>query len=600
MDATTLGPEYGAHGLFASARRAELEFRESFYKCTSHDQKSHDINGMVIPAGRQSVMQPLMSSNAATPTYWIPMNARRPNNPYRIGRKMVSSFTGMLFSHGRWPQMRSDDPETQFWAEALVKASGLQQAMIRARNAGGSCGVVGLSWGWVDGKPRVRVHEGKFIDCLQWSDKDERCPEHVTELYKFQKQRPNPKTGKPELVDFWHRRDWTLVADVVFKDVEVTDDEPQWDLYIDHEKTYQHNHDRIHFEWVANMPDDALESNDGQPDYPEVYEPMNTLDLTNSVVVMGSIRNLDPTLVLRVEPEVLASGVVRKGSDNALAVGTGGDAKYLELTGNTVTAGMALVDKCAQQILETCDCVLVDPDKLAASGMSSVALKIIYAPMIAKCDIMRPQYGGAIERVLEGLTDYARLHLPDPNVPGQQVTVPEYDVELDDEGNPLDPELDEDGNVLPPTPIEQPVVFTFDLPNRKVEEPIKDAEGNETGEQQVTEVPLQPGTGAITIEWGEYFKPTADDLQKSTTSLGAAVAGKPIMSQRTAVELTANLFNRDPNQEWIDVSKETGDARQHELAAASGMFPGAGAPSGPSLPALENPGSQAPDALPEG
>ncbi len=222
--------------------------------------------------------------------------------------------------------------------------------------------------------------------------------------------------------------------------------------------------------------------------------------------------------------------------------------------------------------------------------MSSVALKIIYAQMIAKCDIMRSQYGRAIERVVDGLTDFARLHLPDPNIPEQEVVVPEYDVPLDDDGNPIE-ELDADGNPVEPSLVDQPYVFEFKLPPRKVEEPIKDAEGNATGEQSVTEVPLQPGTGEISIEWGEYFKPTADDLQKSTASIGGAVAGKPIMSQRTAVELVANLFNRDPNQEWMAVSAETSAARTHELAVASGMFPGAGS-AAPSPPALENPGSQ--------
>lgn len=588
MDATTLGPEYGAHAMMSSARRAELEYRASFYKCTSHDHKTHDINGLPCASGRHSMTQPLLSQNAATPSYFIPMNNRRPNNPYRIGRKMVGAFTGMLFSHGRWPQMRSKDPETQFWAEAVVKASNLQQAFIRARNTGGSCGVVGISWGWVDGRPRVKLHEGKHIECLRWCEEDDRDPEHVTELYKIQKTRRNPRTQKLESVDFWHRRDWTLDADIVFHDIEVTEDEPDWESAIDKERTFVHGHGRIHFEWICNMPDDDLESNDGQPDYPEVYEQMNTLDLTNSVVVMGNARNLDPTLVLGVEPELLNSGVVRKGSDNALAVGQGGTADYLTLAKEAVDAGMTLVDKSADQILKTCDCVLTDPDKLAASGMSSVALKIIYAPMIAKCDVQRAQYGRAIERIVDGLTDFARLHLPDPNVPNQKVTVPEYDVEMDDEGNPVE-QYDEDGNPIEPEPIEQPVEFFFNLPARQEVRPTTNLDGT-PGEDVVVDVPVQPGAGELSLEWGEYFKPTADDIQKSTQSLATAAGGKPIVSQKTAVELTANLFNRDPSQEWKDVQQETEGARQHELAAANGMFPGGGV----SMPSLENPGSQPP------
>ncbi len=566
MDATTLGPDYGAHSIFGGGRRKELQFRASFFRCENHDWKTNDINGIQIPSGRQSMTQPMLSQNAQAPSYFVPMSSRRPNNPYRLARKIVGSFTGMLFSHGRWPQLRSDDPETQDWAEAIVKACNLQGAMIRARNTGGACGVVGLSWGWVDGRPRVRVHDGALIHCLEWSDEDEQIPKHVTELYKFQRTVVNKK-GNAERVDFWHRRDWTELADVVFRDCEVTDDEPVWE--IDEERSYVHNHGRIHFEWIANLPDDEVDSTDGQPDYPECYEQLNTLDITNSVVVMGSIRNLDPTLVVKAEADLIGT-VIRKGSDNAITPGLNGDAKYLELTGSTITSGMVLVDKEAQQILETCDCVLADPDKIAASGMSSVALKIVYAPMIAKCDIMRPQYGGAMERCIDGLTDFARLHMPD--APGQQVLMP---VEEDD---PATDEvvLDEDGNPIDPEPKEEAVEFYFNLPPRQIETPVLDADGNPTGEQRVTQEPRRPGTGALSLEWGEYFKPTADDIQKSTQSISQAAGGKSVMSQKTAVELTANLFNRDANQEWVDVSKETAEARTHELAASAGMFPGAG------------------------
>lgn len=564
VDETTLGPEYGAHSIYGGARRAELEFRGSFFKCTNHDWKTNDINGCVIPSGRTSMTQPMLSQNAATPAYFVPMSSRRPNNPYRLARKIVSSFTGMLFSHGRWPQMRSDDPITQDWAEEISKACKLQQAMIRARNSGGSCGVVGMSWGWIDGRPRVRVHEGKLLHCLEWSEEDDQIPRHVTELYKFQKQVINKK-GKAELVDFWHRRDWTDLADVVFHDCEVTDNEPAW--LIDEEKSFLHNHGRIHFEWIANAPGDEVDSCDGQPDYPETYEQLNTLDITNSVVVMGSIRNLDPTLVVKAEADLLGN-VIRKGSDNAITPGVNGDAKYLELSGTTISAGMTLVDKEVQQILDTCECILTDPDKLAASGMSSVALKIIYAPMIAKCDIMRPQYGGAIQRILDGLTDFARLHMP--GVPGEQILMP---VQSDEEE---EPQVDEAGNTIEPEEKTEPVEFFFNLPRRQVETPVLDENGSPTGEQTVTEEEREPGTGAIVVEWGEYFTPTADDIQKTTSAISQAAGGKSVMSQRTAVELTANLYNRDANQEWIDVSKENADARAHELASNAGMFPGTG------------------------
>ncbi len=582
MEATTLGPRYGASQLISSARRAEFEFRASFYRCTQHDLKTTDINGNTIPGGRQSVTQPLLSQSGATPAYFVPMTARRPSNPYRIGRKMVSAFTGMLFSEGRWPQMRSTDPDTQAVAAEIDKTLELASVMIRARNQGGACGLVGVSWGWVNGKPFAEVHEGCHIECLKWSEIEKNVPEHITEIYVIQRVRPNPKTGKLETVDYYRRRDWTTKADIFFRDAEVTKDEPNWAEYFDESRTYVHNHGRIHFEWIANIPDDEVKSPDGQPDYAEAYEPMNTLDIVNSVLSQGAIRNLDPTLVVCADEELIASGLIRKGSDNAITPGLNGKADYLTLPAGFIDSGIAVVQHNKQQILDTCECVLADPDKLAASGMSSVALKIVYAPMIAKCDIMRTQYGRAIGNIINGLIDYARMHLPDE--PGQLVYGSEDVPFVDDNGDPIPDEAPEEGaEAADPQPVE----FFLDLPPRSIEKPVYDAAGALV-EKNITTEPHQLGQGDVTLEWGEYFRPTADDMQKSTTAIATATGGQKVISQRAAVELVANIYNRDPDQAWKEVSDETAEDRRHELESASGMYP------------REDGSVQPPDKQPEG
>lgn len=598
MSATTLGPSYGAASIIGTMRRAELEFRERYYTCRQHDHKTYNFSGSVIPSGRQSMVQPLMSSNAARPAYFVPMSSRRPSNPYRMGRKVVGSFTNMLLSHGRWPQMRSADHDTQDFAEAVVAACSMVVEMIRARNAGGSCGVVGLSWGWFEGRPRVKTHEGRNLHCLEWADENELVPAHVTELWTFKKQVPNPKTGKPELKPFYHRLDWTVEADIVFKDVPVPErlgDEPEWELFIDHQATVVHRHGRIHFEWIANLPDDATDSQDGQPDYAETYEQMDTLDIVNSVVVRGAILNLDPTLVLAVDPDTVGN-VVKKGSEDALTVGIGGQASYLELAGTSIDGGLKLFNEIKGQILETCECVLNDPDKAAAAGMSSVALKVIYAPMIAKCDVLRMTYGRAIERVVNGLIDFARQHLLGEAVLDETELAPPTEVP-----DPFaEPVLDESGNPMPANDTPAPTVqFYVDLPSREETEPVMGPDGLPTDQQQVVSRERRPGQGTITLEWGEYFKPTADDNQKTSAAVGQAVAGKAIMSQRAAVELIANLYNLDPNREWIEVSKENEIAAKQAASANQGMFPPTGgaagdpnAPEPPVAPPVDAPSGQ--------
>lgn len=574
LDATTLGPQYGADGIWNSQRKAELLFRQRYYRCQSHDLKNYDFNGNLIGKGgaRQSVTQGFISQSANSPDYYVPLSARRPSVPYRLARKIVGAFTGLLFGHGRWPQMRSDDPDTQAWAEAIVAAGKLQVRMTQARNLGGSCGAVGISWKWAEGKPRFKVHDAAFLHVVEWADEDERIPAHVTQLEQREHEVEDPKTKKLKRVPFWYRQDWTPVADVVFRPVEVTDEEPDWASLVDEERSEAHGHGRCHFAWIQNLPADDLESEDGQPDYAEAYEPLDSLDMLNSVLHKGTVLNLDPTLVVKANPEEVEIGggmIIKKGSDNAIVPGESGDAKYLEISGSSVDAGIKLVEKERDQILETTECVLVDPDKAAASGQSSVALKIIYAPMIAKTDLLRGAYGGAIERLVNDVTDYARRHLPDE--PGQRV-VEDVPV-MNDNGEPIE---GEDGV---PVYEERDVEFFVDLPARVVTKPRLDEQGKPVTEEDGTpvvdeeQVPTLPGAGDVTLEWGEYFKPTADDLQKSTAAISQAAGGKPVMSQRAAVELNANNFNRDPNQEWVDVQREVAAERAHEAAVQAGMFP---------------------------
>jgi hypothetical protein len=281
----------------------------------------------------------------------------------------------------------------------------------------------------------------------------------------------------------------------------------------------------------------------------------------------------------------MVGSVVKKGSEDALTVGVGGSADYLELAGTSISAGMSLFAELKNQILEVCECVLLDPDKAAAAGTSSVALRVIFAPMIAKCDVLRMTYGRAIERIVNGLIDYVRVHRL-----GEEVALDDGA----DDAPPLEvpdpfaePPLDESGNPLPANDVPPPTyVFTVDLPPREETVDVFDpVTGEPTGEQQVVTHPRVPGSGTVALEWGEYFKPTADDNQKTTASLSTAAGGKAIVSQKTAVELTANLFNRDPNVEWVEVSKENKEAAAQAAAANQGMFPpGDGAIGGVDVP----------------
>lgn len=549
LDLTTIGPEFDANALFNAQRVLDLKYRDSFYAATNHDHKLFDMNGrMIRPGGLGS--QPLLSGSV--PTAYVPLDQRRPSAPYRLARKIVNAFTSLVFGYGRFPQFRSDDVVTQDWAEALSEKLGLEIMMIRARTLGGRCGTVGLSWAIIAGEPRLQIHKGYHCHVLEWVDEDQRIPAHVVELYQSK-----ATAAKGKVVWMWRRRDWTLVSDVVFKPIPVGKKTPDfWE--IDQEASYQHDHGECHFHWIENQPDDDDDSGcDGAPDYAVSYESLTALDMLNSVNLTGGTKNLDPTLVLRMSSDDVGKAVVQKGSDNAVVTGTDGDAKYLELSGASINAGIGLVQNTRSQILEVTECVVPDPNTIAAAGTSAVALKIVYAPMLSKCSVYRYQYGKAIVAILEQITDYARGRLPDPSAPddaSRYVHVPVTDAE---------------GNVVD----EEPVEFTIDLPDRIEASPKLDAEGNPTGDVDRRLVPRHPGSGRIYLEWGPYFMPTAADDVSEAQALGTATGGKAVMSQQTAVELHANAHDRDGLLEWSRIQREAAAANAAAAAANAGMFP---------------------------
>lgn len=551
LDHTQLGPEFPAHQILNSGRSLELEYRSKFFKCTQHDWKAFDWNGAMRRPERHPT-QPLIGNSM--PEMYVPLDQRRPSSPYRLGRTIVNAFTTLTFGYGRWPSILSDDPATQDFAEALVKACKLKTKMIRARNLGGACGTVGMSWGFNDGKPRVRIHEARHLYAEEWDDEDELIPSHIIELYQYPKDVWNEKKGKHERKFFWHRCDWTMEADIAFVPVEVTKDNPMWQ--IDEEKSVMHNDGVCHFVWIRNLPDDEVDSIDGQCDYAETYEQLNTVDILNSCNSSGTAKNLDPTLVLAMEQEDLAGSVLKKGSDNALAVGPNGSASYLEISGAAANAGHTAIDKQREQVMEVCQCIVPDPNEVAGGATSSVALKIVYAPMLSKGDIMRDQYGEAIVQILEGMITAAR----NKNI--GQVT---HEPTVDDEGYELVDEVTQE-------PILTPVENTLNLPPRIEKIELTDEEGNPTGEFRVELHTRVPGSGSLTLEWPDYFEPTSDDIQKRVTSFVTATGGKAVISQQTAVENIATEMHRDPDEEYSRLRAEQEQDRKQQ--AAMFMSPG--------------------------
>lgn len=554
-DAMSFRPRSILHG----DRWRELDFKGSYYKCSQHDAKIWDFDGRVVGANPRSV-QPLISSEKS-PTY-IPLNMRKPSNPVRLGKAIVASFTNLIFGESRFPTIKVEgDEEAQDFAQTIARVGDLPSVMIRARNLGGSMGTVGISWCFHEGLPRFEAHDAKNLYVHSWLDRLKLKPRHVTEVYLHKRQFWDGKGFNWKF--FWFRRDWTPNGDFVFKDVPFEKNrDPIWDL--DEEKSNRHGEGRLHFEWVQNEPTDEI---DGEADYDGLYEKLDQLDILSSVVNRGGIANLDPTLKLKMDPDLVNRSGVKKGSDNAIITGVDGDAEYMELAGTSVDAGLKLMAENRRSILETAQCVIADPNEVAAQGTSSVAMKMMYSPMLARVSVLREQYAKAMTSILSAMSAVARERMAEPIEavdPQTQETAPARFVLA------LPPKVEEVEEEVMLDQLDPATGQTVQVPSGEIVKVPR-------------EVPRSPGRGGdVTLVWPAFFPPTHDDQQKIVGAMTQATGGKAFISVETAADITAVAFGVDPAEERRRLEAEA----QTSTAQTEAMFPpiGGGSPPGQASP----------------
>lgn len=520
------GPErdgLNARSFIDGERYKLLDRRAQFYECKQHDHKMTAFDGGLIPGdGAIAVHQPFLNGQSG----YVPLRNRRPSSPYRLARVIVHAFTDMVFGENRFPKFKVEgDAKTQDFVEAIVKATRMPVRAIEARNRGGSTGASVLSWCFLEGKPRIRVHNPRDLFVHSWIDRETCIPEHVTEVYQYPKEEWDPVKKKYVKNMYWYRRDWTPDEDIVFRPILVEyqkDPDDYWEP--DLKRSRGHDDGVIHVEWIQNLPS---QDPDGEPDYEGLYDNFDTIDILASVISKGAVLNLDPTVVLKMDPDILSRNGVQKGSDNALTVGEDGDAKYMELAGSSIKAGVDLFNSKRKSILEVAQCVIPDPADIAAAGTSSVAQKMVYASMLARCDVLREQYAGGFERLLSNMVRVAQASKTRVYI-----------------------KYHEDGT-------EERVKYEIDLPPKVTSEPVTDDEGVPTGEQSITMDPLDPGMGTdISSEWGPYFPPTPTDQQLTVSTLAQATGNQPFLSTQTATEIALAAFNRPAEEEHARIAKE--------------------------------------------
>jgi hypothetical protein len=524
-----------------NGRCAAMITREQYYESSQHDSKDFDIDGYFLRFGK---------STDIPSTGYVPLKRRRPSARMDLPKVITDRFTSMVFGSDRFPMIRvPGDPDAEDFAQELAKQAKLPIRMLEARTKGGSQGSVVLSWGFVNGRPTIEVHNSAHCEVFEWADYERRRPGVVLKAYTYTRK-VWTSDGKPKDKTYYYARFWDSTLDVCWLDI--PEELAATNLWWKHpSKIIHHESGFCPVYWVQNFP--ASDDIDGNPDYNEgSHDNFDQIDTLLSMTCRGTTASVDPTVVIHASPE-MNEGTVRTGTGRAIYSEKG--AEYLELQGPGINTARELLKDLRQYELDKAGVVLLDPDKAAGTAMSASAMKQRYAVMLAKCDVLREQYGDIIVEILRDMLEVARKLKEVKEGQGgikywSKVQLPdrvEYeDIEEEEESD----EESEEGEEETP----QPKAL------RK--------------ERKAKLVPREPGESSnVELQWPPYFAPTWTDRKEAVETMNAATGGKQLVSQRTAVGVIGPLLGKHDID--LELGEIDGDTDRGVARAATIMEGGA-------------------------
>jgi hypothetical protein len=485
------------------AERARcLQMREAYYRCTQHDHKAYDFDGHILRFGEDNVD---VLANG-----YISMRRRKPSVRMDLPKIIVDRLTALVFGHEHFPTIQTlGDPIAEDFVSALADAAKLQIRMVEARNMGGATGTAVLSWAFVNGKPLVEVHQSAHIEVIEWRDYDRRKPGKVVKTYPYQK-RVWTSDGKPKEVTFYYARYWDDNSDITWREIpeEAARTKAWWRLPAE---VVHHGTGYTPVYWIQNLPDSS--SIDGISDFENQEDDCDAIDALLSATQKGTVANVDPTLLIKDDPGN-NDGVIHKGSSHAIYSRNG--AEYIELSGTSIQTSLDLLERLRRYEFDKASVVMLDPESLTGAGISAAAMRTRYAPMLAKADLLREQYGDAIVDILDDMVAVARKL---------------GTVQTDEDGTKYWSQVS-----LPPKIIE---------------------ERGEDGEKVTQIIERAPGSGGqITLAWPPYFQATWLDRKEAVTAVREASGKQQVMSQRTAVQAISPLFETDVDDELEKIEED--------------------------------------------
>lgn len=555
-----------------STRYRELDRLDAFYKCLEYAHIEYDWNG--YPADKVEAI-----SSAAVIQYGmitakedLKVHQRRPTAPQRLTPLVVDRFTDLLFGEDRTPRVRvEDDPQSDDFLQAVFKRSFFWRTMTIARTYGGSMGSALITAHVRPDKLRkkgrfiFKAHSPKTVADVVWDDQDAGLLSGVLIQYTFEKEieELDEKTGRPtgrtQKTTHLYRRIIDEEMDIAFIPERINGTRLP-DLRVDEHNTHRHNLGIFPGVFVQNLPNpDEL---DGIPDCDGAYQMFEAVDRQMSQQNRALLYNQDPTLVLARDKNMEKLNIpVRKGSENALNVGMGGSAQYLEMSGGAQTASAAFTKDVRQAAMDKCGVVLADPPTISAAASSALAIKLLFEPMLKKASRLRDQFGWAIDHLSLVTLELGRHWMQPTEYEGN--VKPAFDLEPrieEHDANPLDPDA-------PP---------------------------------EMVRIDRVPGEGSlISVKWGAFFPLTAQEIGTIVSTLSTAVQSN-LIDIETGIQFAAEAFGVEDVEGLKRKVLDAIQAAKDEAAASypGGMFPepqpfdlaaGGGSPEHPNADPVADP-----------
>lgn len=323
---------------------------------------------------------------------YIKLRDRRPSVRYALCRAVVDDSVGLLFSEEHFPTPKCEaNPEVAQQLATIIKETRLNQIMIDAATQG-SVGSVAIL---------MRVLKGRiFFDVLrttyltpEWKPDEPDTLARVVEQYKTKgsalKALGYQISDDDLLSDFWFRRDWDTLAENWYLPWPVQGSDPDFVPKQDTQRTVTHSLGFVPMVWIKNLP--GGNGIDGECTFKLAIDTNIEIDYILSQGGRALKYASDPTLLIK-EPASGGGDTMVKGGGNAIVVDKDGDAKLLEMSGDSTNAIIEYVRLARQVALESIHGNKSDADKIAAA-QSGRAMELMNQALIWLADKLRISYG---------------------------------------------------------------------------------------------------------------------------------------------------------------------------------------------------------------